>query len=372
MRILYITTIGSTMDFFTGLIKELVDSGHTVDIACNDTFSPVNRFYTDIGCRVHTISCSRSPLKRDNISAIKQIRALVNQTHYDIVHCHTPIAAACARIACRKVRKAATKVYYTAHGFHFYKGAPLFNWLLYYPIEKLCSYMTDKIITINSEDFTFAKKHFKPACIEYVPGVGVDIPKFADTQTDKVKKRLETGISDDSFVLISVGELNKNKNHETILRALALINNPSVHYLIAGKGELHDYLKELADTLGIGNRVHLLGFRDDIAELYKASDVCVFPSIREGLGLAAIEAMACGLPLIVSDNRGSRDFAKNNENALVCPAFDVQAFSEAIKRLSSDNQLYLNMANTNIVLAQKFSSDIVNKRMVQLYTNQRG
>ena len=161
MKILYVTTIGLTMIFFKGLVKELIDVGHIVDIACNEETHKVPDCYREWGCKVYEIDCSRSPLSNGNIRAIRELKRIVYENHYDIVHCHTPIAGACTRLACKDFRKYGVKVFYTAHGFHFYKGAPIKNWLLFYPIEKLCSRFTDTLITINKEDYSLAKKRMK-------------------------------------------------------------------------------------------------------------------------------------------------------------------------------------------------------------------
>ena len=158
MKILYVTTIGTTMGFFHSFIKELIDEGNTVDFACNSTISNVPECYRDLECRIFNLSCTRSPLNRDNIRAYKQLKKMISENHYDIVHCHTPVAGAITRLACREYRKGGLKVIYTAHGFHFYKGAPLKNWLVYYPIEKFCSHFTDTLITINREDYDLANK----------------------------------------------------------------------------------------------------------------------------------------------------------------------------------------------------------------------
>lgn len=159
------------MGFFKNFIKELLEDGHTVDIATNETTSKVPDCYREWGCQIYQISCTRSPFNKGNIDAIRQIRKIAADGSYGIVHCHTPIAAMCTRLACRKLRKSGLKVFYTAHGFHFYKGAPLKNWLVYYPIEWLCAHWTDVLITINKEDFELAKKKMKAKRVEYVPGV---------------------------------------------------------------------------------------------------------------------------------------------------------------------------------------------------------
>lgn len=185
MRFLYVTTIGSTMSFFISLIEELIKQGHNVDIAANEAIKAVPKRYEEIGCRLYHISCSRSPADIHNIQAVREISNLIKKNKYDIVHCHTPIAGAIAYIACRKFRKDGLRVIYTAHGFHFYNGAPLKNWLLYYPIEKFCSRYTDVLITINHEDYERAKKKMKAKRVEYVPGVGIDVDKFADARIGK-------------------------------------------------------------------------------------------------------------------------------------------------------------------------------------------
>ena len=364
MKILYITTIGGTMSFFTSFIKHLLDEGHAVDIATNEKNSKVPACYREWGCTVYQIDTSRSPVDRGNMKAIGQIKRLAESGKYDIVHCHTPIAAICTRLACRKVRKSGTKVFYTAHGFHFYKGASLKNWLMYYPAEKLCARFTDVLITINKEDYALAQKKMKAKRVEYVPGVGIDLNKFGQVTVDKAAKRKELGIPADAILLLSAGELNTNKNHETVIRAIADLD---VYYIIAGEGDLREHLQGVIGELGLTERVKLLGFRTDVAELYKAADICVFPSFREGLGMAAIEGMACGLPLVAADNRGTRDYCSHGVNGLVCQPSDIAAFTDAIKRLSTDSCLCLKMAEANAETVKRFDVIQVNEQMDRLY-----
>lgn len=371
MKILYVTTLGTTMSFFFPLIKELINDGNVVDLACNSTISNVPEYYRDLECRVFNLFCTRSPLDISNISAYKQLQKIIVDNQYDIVHCHTPIAGAITRLACRKFRKNGLKVIYTAHGFHFYRGAPLKNWLLYYPIEKFCSRFTDVLITINHEDYELAKKKVKAKQVEYVPGVGIDVDKFANTVVDRAAKRKELGIPEDVFLLLSVGELNENKNHQIVIRALAELKNPDIHYMIAGKGPLKDYLLELSQELGVEDQVHLLGPRNDVAELYKTADIDVFPSIREGLGLAAVEGMAAGLPLICSDNRGTREYAKNGENAVVC-SNSVAEYASAIDKLYRNESLRIDYGNHGATTAHSFNVASINDLMMKIYQSEMG
>ena len=331
MRILYVATIGGFMPFFKSYIRHLLDDGHEIDIATNMTESPLPKYYKEWGCGVFQISCSRSPFDSGNIAAIKEIKKIVSGKNYDIVHCHTPIAAACTRIACRKARKNGTRVIYTAHGFHFYHGAPLKNWLIFYPIEKICSLWTDMIITINKEDYELAKKKLKSKEIEYVPGVGICTSKFRNTIIDKDRKREEIGVPKNARMLLSVGELNDNKNHQIVIKAIAYLHDEDLHYVVAGQGGKKDYLIDLAKSLGVESHVHFLGYRNDVAELFKCADLYILPSIREGLNVSLMEAMASGLPCIASRIRGNTDMVPA-ENC-----FDPLSVEEVANLIRSDN-----------------------------------
>ena len=368
MKILYITTIGRTMSFFKAFIRKLMDEGHTVEIATNENNAPIPEVYREWGCKINQIDFSRSPLAKGNLKAFNQLSKIIKNEKYDIVHCHTPNASAVARLVCRKYRKkTGLKVFYTAHGFHFYKGAPLKNWLLYYPIEKICARFTDKLITINTEDYELAKAKFKAKEVCYVPGVGVDISRFENVQVDRKAKREEIGVPEDAFLLLSVGELNENKNHQVIIKALAKVNNPDIHYAIAGRGNKKEHLLELAKELGVSDNVHLLGFRNDIPELNYIADAFCLPSFREGLGLAAIEAMACGLPIITSNVHGINDYSVDGVTGFKCAPDDVDGFVSLIKKLMGDVDLKTRVTERNKELAKKYSLENVNPLINEIY-----
>ena len=369
MRILYVTTVSITMGFFPAHFNMLLEEGHTIELACNCE-KPLPQSCVDLNLKVHNISFSRSPFSKSNIVAMKQLKNLIEDGHYDIVHTHTPNASACVRLVCRKLRKNGLKVFYTAHGFHFYKGAPFKNWLIYYPIEKICSHFTDVLITINKEDYALAQKKMKAKSIKYVPGVGIDTEKFTNctlSSDEKNSLRKEMGVPFDAKLLVSVGELNENKNHQVVLKAISMLNDSNIHYAVAGRGNKSGDLTELAKKLGISDQFHLLGYRNDIAKIYKSADICCFPSIREGLGLAAIEGMAAGLPLIAADNRGTRDFCQNGVNGFMCDPFSPQDFADAISKLLNDNCLCARMGNQNTNDVKKFDINIVNNHMLEIY-----
>ncbi len=361
MKILYITTISLTMNtFFKPHVEMLVKEGHSVDIACNCTQLKIDSLYDELGCKTYQVDFSRTPLTSDNLRAARQLKEVIENGGYDIVHCHTPNASIITRLVCRKFRKkSGLKVFYTAHGFHFYKGAKKTSWILYYPIEKFCSRFTDKLITINQEDYQLAKSRFKAKEICYVPGVGIDLSRFENIQVDKNAKRSEIGVPENSFLLFSVGELNQNKNHQLVIKAIAKLNNPTIHYAIAGVGENKECLLELMKELGVSEQVHLLGYRTDVMEIYRCVDAFVFPSIREGLSVSLMEAMASGLVCIVSNIRGNVDLVDKEGEALFTP-YSVDDCSQAItyamctdvERVSQVNKDHITNFSISNVLAK--------------------
>jgi glycosyltransferase involved in cell wall biosynthesis len=365
MKILIVTTISNTVNLFLiPHIKLLIDQGYQVDIAFN-TFHDVKSEIIEMGCKVHNIEFQRSPINRQNILAYKKLKKLVNNEKYDIVHTHTPVASACVRLACRKMKN--VKVIYTAHGFHFYNGAPFLNWFLYYPIEKYLSKYTDILITINNEDYKRANSLFNAKKVEYVPGVGLDTRKIQSMTTDKQAKRKELGLPNEAFLLLSVGELNNNKNHKAVIKAIAKLNNPNIYYVVCGQGPLVSYLNKLILEMGLEKQVKLLGFRKDIIEICKAADLFIFPSLREGLSVALMEAMACKLPVVCSDIRGNRDLVKDGEGGYLVFPDDEEAFANALQKFSGNLSLIESFGDYNKNLMKQYEIESVLKKMKSIY-----
>lgn len=376
-KVLIVASVISFIEWFNRdnvdyLASEL---GCEVHIACNldymnDTDCEKTQRYIDQltlqGIVLHNIHFSRSPIHKANLKAYKALKKLIGENHFDLIHCHTPAASMLTRLAAKKARKKGTKVMYTCHGFHFHKASPKSNWIKYYLIEKKLSKYCDYLVTINREDFDRAKK-FHCKNVRYIPGVGVDLKKFDNVEADKDKLLEELHIPQDAVILLSVGELIERKNHEVIIRALGELKDKNIYYLICGKGPLEKKLLKTAKELDIADQVFLLGFRNDVNELCAIADIGAFPSRIEGLGLAGIEQLAAGAPLVSSNIHGIMDYMIDGETGFVCPPDDVRGFAKAIRTLASDPALRLSMRPKCKSVVAPYDTDYANKAMRDIY-----
>lgn len=367
-KVMIIATIYSFVSAFEkNDIKILRDLGYDVVVVSN--FEGYNGELEELNIEKLDVPFTRTPFSFKNIKACSIINNYLKKNKVDLIHCHTPVGGVVGRIV-GKVNKV-NKIIYTAHGFHFYKGAPLVNWLVYYPIEKILSQITDVLITINDEDYKRAKKFYAKE-VRYIPGIGIDVEMIKKIKIDKEKKREELGVEKNTIVLLSVGELNDNKNHITPIRALTKIKNKNIVYLIAGKGVLKDYLEKEIEKLGLENKVKLLGYRKDIYELCKISDIFIFPSKREGLGLAALEAMASELPLICSNIHGINDYAENDKTGYCVDRTDILGFERSIEKLINSKNLREQFGKYNGEKVLKYDINNVEKIMRDIYEGKNG
>lgn len=375
-KALVVSTVASTIDQFCMNSIGILNKDYEVSIAANFSIGNntskerIIEFKSELqnsNINIREIEFARNPLSKINIFAYRDIKKFINSNSFEIIHCHTPVAAMIVRLAARKARKNGTRVIYTAHGFHFYKGAPLKNWLLYYPVERWLARYTDVLITINKEDYERAKKSFKAGTVEYIPGVGIDTKKFSEVVVDKSSKRRELGIPEDAFVILSVGELNKNKNHETVIKSIGKLNNTNVYYVICGQGSLEKYLKDLIKKLSLEKQIKLLGYRRDVAQISKISDLFVFPSYREGLSVALMEAMASGLEVACSNIRGNTDLIEEGEGGYLVEPNNVDGFTEAIHETIQNSCTKENMGKYNKEAIIKYDIDNVKECMKKIY-----
>ncbi|MEG2702041.1 MAG: glycosyltransferase family 4 protein [Clostridia bacterium] len=316
--------------------------------------------------RYFDLPFERSPLHPRNAEVYRRMKQIVEEGDYALIHCNTPVGGMLGRLCARAARKRGTKVLYTAHGFHFFTGAPLKNWLLFYPAERFLARFTDLLITINGEDYTRAKR-FHAKQVELVAGVGVELARFRQP-VDRTAVRAELGLAADASVVITVGEHIARKNHETVLRAVAQV--AGVQTLFCGVGEQQAELEALALALGIAQRVQFLGFRKDVAALLRAADVFFFPSLQEGLPVSQMEAMAAGLPCVVSDVRGCADLVRPNEGGRLETPRDAAAFAADLRELLADPALRAKMGERNLRAIEPYGLQSVRERMAALYAAQ--
>lgn len=373
-KVLYVTTIaGFLPQFEINDVRIMQQMGYEVHYATNlnnQVYAFDEKALTNIGIVLHHIDIRKKPIQIvKNIRAIKQIKKIIDEENITVVHCHNPMGAVDARIAaeCSKVKPT---VIYTAHGFHFYKGAPLKNWLLYYPVEKLLARYTDVIVTINKEDYMRAKSKFKlrqGGFIKQIHGVGVDIERFNTNSGIRERVRREIGIPQEAFHIVTAAELNNNKNQQVVIRAIARLNNSNIYYTLCGKGPNKDKLVRLINEYGLQDRVKLLGYRTDMEEILQTADLFAFPSQREGLGIAAVEALLCGVPVLASDNRGTREYVHNGINGVITSANSISEFADAIDRFYSDHVYRIHMAEQCRNTAIIFGLEESNRSMREIY-----
>lgn len=363
-KALIVSTVSRQFTLFErGNIEVLKELGYEIHGAAN--YEDATPALEELGIKQHHIDIQRSPFKVDNFKAYKQLLKLMKKEEFDLVHCHAPMGGVVGRLAAKSV--GIKNVLYTAHGFHFFKGAPRINWMVYYPIEKICSYFTKILITINQEDYMLATKKMKAEKTKYVRGIGLNVNRFNDKSININEKKASLGIPIESTILLSVGELNKNKNHQIIIKALSELDKINIHYCIIGRGENKKYLEDLAVELNIKDKIHFLGYRDDVNELYEIGDIFCFPSYREGLSVALMEAMVMGLPVIASNVRGNVDLILNNKGGLLYSPNDKNGFKQGIEKLINEDKLRKEMGDYNKNNVSQYTITEIKMQMKEIY-----
>ena len=366
-KVLFVATVVQLhiARFHIPYLKWFHEQGWQVDVAAKNDYEQPEACVIPYCDHFYDIPFARSPFDSSNLQAFRMLKQRLDETHYDIIHCHTPMGAVIARLAAKKSRRLGTKVIYTAHGFHFYHGAPAKNWLLYYPVERFLARWTDVIITMNQEDEQAARK-FPCSRIEYVPGVGVDLKKFARHQPRDVV-RAALGIAPDTTFILSVGELITRKNYDVAIDALSALDaRIKFCFCIAGIGDKESELRQHIADKGLEDSIKLLGFRSDIPDLLHAADLFFFPSLQEGLPVAVMEAMACGLPIVCSRIRGNTDLIDEGLGGYLVEATDTAGFTQALTQCIHTSST-ADMAAYNLKKITAFSEDAVLERMAMIY-----
>lgn len=344
MKILYCSTVRSHIgQFHVPVINALKEAGHEVHAAYHDNSADKPGLDLSMLDKVFEVPFERSPYSPQNIKACKILKKIIDEGNYDIIHCHTPVGGVMTRIAAKDARKRGTKVFYTAHGFHFYKGAPKKYWAMFFPVEKALAKETDVLITINQEDYDLASKHFKAGKIVKINGVGVDLSKFhVATAEEKQAAREALGIKPEQFVMLCAADLSVRKNQPMIFRAMARIKNecPNMVALLPGQPILKGEYEKLCAELGISDMVQLMGYRRDIDKLLAACDCVISSSRQEGLPMNLIEAAASGRYIIATDVRGNADVVRQSGFGALVKLNDDEAMAREIQKAMAAQGTY--------------------------------
>lgn len=352
MKALIVSSVYGFLTKFERQNVELLKSmGMEIHYASNRTnvvYEDCEDILDEYGIIYHDIPIKQQPINvLANLKAILQVRDIIKREKINMIHCHTPTGGMVARLACLGIK--GVYIIYTAHGFHFYNGGSKLYNRVFYMAEDFMSRNTNAIVTINHEDESAAKSMHADT-VYLIPGEGVDSKFYELTEEEERKQeRQKLGVSEDDFFVITVGEIRPNKNQRRVIETLDFIvnkhnlNAPNIIYGVIGHGRQEDELKAYVKEHGLEKNVRFFGYELEIRTFLKAADVMVFPSIREGLGMAALEALFTGLPVIASSNRGSKEYIKNEKNGILVPEDSVYAYAEALKTLyyrKKDKSIY--------------------------------
>lgn len=374
MKILFVATVRSHIgQFHMPFIRELKARGVEVHAAFKDNSADKPGLDLSAIDKTFEVPFERQPLRPNNIKAYRELKKIIDGNGYDAVHCHTPMGAVITRLAAKSARKKWTKVIYTAHGFHFFKGASIKNWMFFYPVEKYLSKYTDCLITINSEDCELAhKKKFRAGKIYKVHGVGVELDKFKAVDADeKARLRAEYGYDGDTFIMIYPADLSVRKNQPMLFDALQKIaeKNKNVKLLLPGQPIRLEEYKRMVSERGIADNVEFLGYRRDINNLVGLSDLSVASSFQEGLPINIIEAMAMGNAIVATDVRGNNDAVEDGVNGYLVPVGDSDLMAEKILELMNDREKLRTFGENGLDMVKDFSTENVNCEMLTIYGN---
>ncbi len=369
MRILYVATVLSHIcQFHLPYLQMLQEQGHEIHVAAHDNLAVKNGLQLKYTDRHIEIPFHRSPFDPRNLTAYRKLKALLKQTHYDLIVCNTPVGGVLTRLAARKSRRAGTRVVYIAHGFHFYKGASKKNWLLFYPLEKALARLCDVVVTINEEDYALAMARF-PGKIARIHGIGVREDRYHPaTEAEQAEMRSREGLSSEDYVVLCTGELNENKNQKTLVSAAALLKEkiPNLKVLLAGNGPKEQDLRDQIAAEGLEDHVKLLGYRTDLEKLVPAVDVVASCSKREGLPLNIVEAMLCKKPVVASVNRGNAELVKDGETGFLAAPEDAAAFAENLHSLSLSPAIAQKLGERGYEFAQLYSVNSVKTELLSV------
>ena len=359
------TTDNMIWQFMLPHIRHLQELGNVVECVCSKTGFWFDELKEKHNLVVHEIDFGRNPIKLKNFKAYNKLKQLQKEESFDLIYCQQPVGGMMGRLLAKKFK---LPVIYTAHGFHFFKGCPLINKIVYKTVEKWLSKYTDVLITINEEDYQSALK-MKAKNVYKINGIGIDNSKIKFEDFDKLAFKKELGLHENDKVILTVSEINENKNYITMLETIKQLveKDETIKFVSCGTGVWKDKIYNYAKELGIENNVVFLGYRKDIGKIMQITDLFFHASFREGLTLSVMEAMSFGLPCVVSNVRGNRDLIVNGKGGFVCEPTDVINFAVKIEFLLKNAEDYKLMSEFNKEESKKYLVDNVKKQLEKIY-----
>ena len=348
-------------------VLNLTAHGWEVEAACSDVGGRLDELKKILEGKaaVHKVRLHRSPANPENILGYFDMKDVIESKSWDVIWTNEPVVGAVTRAAAQKARREGARVVYMVHGFHFYTGAPLINWILFYSAERLLAHITDHIITVNKEDYVRAG-NFPVKSVEYIHGIGVNTDKLQeDMVTLNIREKLR--IPKDAFLILSVGEINSNKNQKVILDAMAALNDKDIYYVLCGRGRNGSFLRALAMKYGIESNIRFVDYRKDVVNFYRQADAFALPSYREGLPIALLEAMYCEVPPITSNARGVCDVMEDKVTGIVCSPDDSRAFARAIRTLKKDSALRKKYGQNSRKAVEPYVLPLLKDKVLELF-----
>ena len=309
----------------------------------------------------------RNPFSIKNLKAVCKLTKNLKENNYELIHTHTPVGSVITRLA-RKFSKTKTKLIYTCHGFHFYKGCPYYYWLLFYPIEKYLMKYTDVLLVMNKEDYDFAKKHFKNTTIKFVNGVGFNKERI-EHQTDEKELKAtykKYGLNKNDFIVSYVAEYSKRKRQLKLIKELAKtdIRNEKIKILLIGDDILKGKVQKEIKKKKLEKNIKTIGFTAEVNKFLDISNIVISTSRQEGLPLNLLEAIYKKKFIIATDCRGNRDLIYNGKNG-----FTIKKVDEIYEKIKYAKENYTNIQKNyqQAINIEEYTSKHVVEKMSELY-----
>ena len=302
-----------------------------------------------------------------NFAAVLQLRSLLLRENYAMISLHTSLAAFFARLAVQLLPKSQRPVVMnTAHGYLFDGRTPVLKRTLLLGAERMTAPITDWLLTMNRQDEQIAKRYQLGRHIVPTPGMGIALTRFSPpSPAEKRALRRAMELPENSLVLIYAAEFSGRKNQKMLISAMPEL--PNAVLLLPGRGALLDECRVLAQQQDGADRVRFPGFASNIEQYYRAADLCVSSSRSEGLPFNVMEAMACGLPAVLSDVKGHEDLVRSGENGFLFPYDDKNAFIRAVKQ-AAEPTFRAQMSAAAVQTATPYGIDAVFPQLTALYS----